>query len=150
MSDIYKELSTAMKIVLSNYSSIIDVMKKFKPHESIISNPLSNTSLYKSDEVFNTVINNNALSQLSIEVHRNNVVLHYKNNHYFINDKGISITSSWLVQNEVDISDIEDAADMFTLSTVRDFKGLSYDDIKNAKEISCNLIPLCTELRKKF
>lgn len=144
----FEGLKNALKIVYGSASTVLNFIKNKqinhnKNRDLFINNPILTTyGGYVSEEKFPCVLESDSLGDVSIEIYKTYIVLNYNKINYRL-DKGSLMVNGY----RVDISDVESKQDMFSLSTVRDFHDLSYDDIERAHHIYSVLIEAADKAR---
>lgn len=144
----FEGLKNALKIVYGSASTVLNFIKNKKINHNknrdlFINNPILTTyGGYVSEEKFPSVLESDSLGDVSIEIYKTYIVLNYNKIDYRL-DKGSLMVNGY----RVDISDVESKQDMFSLSTVRDFHDLSYDDIERAYHIYSVLIEAADKAR---
>lgn len=134
----FKQLKNALMIIASNHSSIMKEISKSKSYKKI-ENPFISTAgapwhtlkAPRNDIEFDITIGNDYLPQLHLQKQSNKFIIMYNGATYYVDSYNISAHEDvGYPILQVDISGIDSKTDMFSLSTVRDFFDLDYNDIE--------------------
>lgn len=133
----FRKLKTALLILSSNFSTVMDEIRKTnKPHT--FSKLFSNS---RNGEDFNIKIDNDYLPTVELSKEGSFFWIKYDQMRYCFTPYTIAVQISGK-SFSVDIKEVESKTDMFSLSTTNDFYDLSYTDIVAIREFihSCNSI----------
>lgn len=136
----FRKLKTALLILSSNYSTVMQEIKNSK--EPYYTRRIDVSSWRDNKVLFKVLIENDFLPEVRLSKENDVFVIQYDSMTYNFSESSIAFYDKKLKSVAVDISDIESNADLFSLSTVRDFYDLSYNDIVTLKEfiLDCNKI----------
>lgn len=132
----FKKLKTALLILSSNYSTVLDEVRKSKNDRYRSASAFLN---HNKNEEFNIVISNDYLPDVELSKEGKFYWIKYDTVRYCFTEYTLAFQISGKTTS-IDIKDIQSKTDMFSLSTTTDFYDLSYTDIVSIREFieSCN------------
>lgn len=131
----FKNLKNALLIIAANQSVIMKKISESKNTRSIENPFVVKKHSYgigdTSNIAFDVVVKNDYMPELSFSKKYDKFVIIYNEFTYIFTLDNIRIHQGMGTPNiNVDITDIESRADMFTLSTMRDFYDLEYSEVE--------------------
>lgn len=132
----FRQLKTALLILSSNYSTVMQEIRNSKElgyRRVAVSSCV--TSWKDNNTIFRVRIDNDYLPDVELCKEGNFFKITYDSMVYYFNKDGVSFYDRKLKSITVDMKDVDSKTDMFSLSTIRDFYDLEYNDVVTLREL---------------